>query len=193
ASGGGMDWDYVVRQARYGGLQTVVGLAFQLSRRLLDTPVLPDAVLDLELPRIVRFHVSLLRPEAYVLTQQAFRSTVARRALHFWLMPGWRSRARWARRLVGGSTNPMAHVYSERRGVVISHTLRARAVRSWKLLKVGAYHLILYAAALRAVVAGRSGDRSGFWRAMSPPARRGSTIHRLSKGAPWTSPANTTS
>ena len=193
ASGGGMDWDYVVRQARYGGLQTVVGLAFQLSRRLLDTPVLPDAVLDLELPRIVRFHVSLLRPEAYVLTQQAFRSTVARRALHFWLMPGWRSRAKWARRLVGGSTNPMAHVYSERRGVVINQTLRARSVRSWKLLKVGAYHLILYAAALRAVVADRSGGRLDFWPSGSPRAGRYPTIQRLSKGAPWTSPANTTS
>jgi len=193
ASGNGMDWDYVVRQARHGGLQTVVGLALQLSRRLLDTPVPSDAVRDLELRRIARFHVSLLRPEAYVLTQQAFRSSVARRALHFWLMPGWRSRARWARRLVGGSTNPMAHVYSERRGVVINQTLWARSVRSWKLLKVGAYHLILYAAALRAVVADPSGGRLDFWPSGSPRAGRYLTIQRLSKGAPWTSPANTTS
>ena len=193
ASGDRIDWDYVVRQARYGGLQTVVGLALQLSRRLLDAPIPPDVVRDLEVRRIARFHIALLRPEAYVVTQQAFRSSVARRALHLWLMPGWRSRGRWVQRFLGGSTNPMARLYAARRGVVISQSQRARAVRSWKLLKIGAYHLILYAAALRAAVADRRQGGSAFWPVESGRPRRQSTIRRLTRGAPWTSPANTTS
>ena len=189
ASGADVDWNYVARQARHGGHQTVVGLALQLTRRLLDTPVPSEVLRDFDMERIARFHVALLRPEAYVLTQQGFRSTVARRALHLWLVPGWRSRMRWARRVVGGSTNPMAHVYSARRGVVISQTFRARVVRSWSLLKVAAYHLMLYAAA----VVDRGRGRSRFWPTPTRAVRRNTKLHRLSKGVPWTSPANTTS
>ena len=193
ASGSGMNWDYLVQQARRGGHQTVLGLALQLTRRLFDTPVPSDVLRDLDMERIARFHVSLLRPEAYVLTHQGFRSTVARRALHLWLTPGWRSRSRWARRIVGGSTNPMADVYSARRGVVISQTRRARTARAWKLLKLAAYHFILYADALRSV--GRDGwcGRSSFWSTPTRTTRRTTALQRLSKGAPWISPANTTS
>lgn len=193
ASPGGMNWDYLVQQARSGEHQVATGLALRLSERLLDTPVPATVVRDLEVPPVARFHLRLLRPEAFVLTQQAFRSTVARRTLHLWLMPGWRNRVRWVRLLLRGSTNPMARVYSARRGVVISQTAAARASRSWKLLKVAAYHWILYAAALRGALTGKGRDSLSFW--SSTPARihRESALRHLTKGVPWTSPANTTS
>jgi hypothetical protein len=189
SSGADMDWDYLVRQASHGGHQTVAGLALQLTRRLLDTPVPTEVLRDLTADRAARLHLSLLRPEAFVVTQQGFRSTVARRALHWWLIPSWGGRYRWARRVLGGSTNPMAHVYSARRGIVISRNWRSKAIRSWRLLKLAAYHSVLYAAA--AVRGGH--NPSGFWSAPTRSVRLKEQIRRLSKGAPWISPANTTS
>ncbi|MCL7958847.1 MAG: nucleotidyltransferase family protein [marine benthic group bacterium] len=192
-SGHDMDWGYLARQARQGGHQAVVGLALQLSRRLLDTPVPAEAVRSLEVDPLVRTHISMLRPEAFILTQQAFRSTVARRALHLWLQPGWGTRVRWARRIIGGSANPMAHVYSARRGVVISQTILARTRRVFSLVKVGAYHGLLHLATLRGVTSGTSAKRSSFWPDRQPRVRTTSNFKRLTKGIPWTSPANTTS
>jgi len=190
ASGHDMDWDYLARQARQGGHQAVLGLALQLSRRLLDTPVPTEAVQCLKVDPLVRTHIALLRPEAFVLTQQAFRSTVARRALHLWLQPGWGTRARWARRIIRGSTNSMAHVYSARRGVVISQSVAARTRRAWSLVKVGAYHGLLYLAAVGTVISRPSAERGSFWPARHARFRQ---QPRFKKGIPWISPANTTS
>jgi hypothetical protein len=193
ASGHDMDWDYLARQARQGGHQTVLGLALQLSRHLLDTPVPAEAVQCLELDPLASTHISLLRPEAFVLTQQAFRSTVARRALHLWLQPGWGTRVRWARRIIGGSANSMAHVYSARRGVVISQSIRAKTRRMWSLVKVGAYHGLLHLAGLRGVVSGQSAAHASFWPERRRRVGTAFTSRRLMKGIPWISPANTTS
>jgi hypothetical protein len=192
ASGSELDWAYLVRQARHGGHEAVMGLALQLCRRMLDTPV-PNGVLrELKVSPVARFHLSLLQPEALVVTQQAFHSTVARKALHLWLQPGWGTRARWAQRILGGSTNSLAHVYSARRGRVISKTIWARARRSWGLAKAGAYHGLLYLGALGRVVNGRREGTAPFW-SERPLARPESNIKHRTKGTPWISPANTTS
>jgi hypothetical protein len=186
------DWDYLVSQARQGGHATVLALSLRLARRLLDTPVPSRVDRDLKPPPLARAHIALLNPEAFLVTQQAHRNAVARRALHLWLISGWRRRVRWVQRVIDGSTNPMAHVYSARRGRVISRSLHARSKRIYSLARMGAYHGLLYAASL--------GDRLGvgparksFW-ASSPRSKSrilGSGL--LKKGASWTSPANTTS
>jgi hypothetical protein len=192
ASSADFDWDYLVSQAREGGHATVVALSLQLARRLLDTPVPSRVDRDLKTSPLARAHIALLNPEAFVVTQQAHRSTVAKRALHMWLISGWRRRVRWAQRVIDGSANPMAHVYSARRGRVISRSLHARSKRIYALARMGAYHGLLYAAALGDRLGGNAGRKS-FWassrRAKSRPFGSG----LLKKGAPWTSPANTTS
>ena len=189
ASGSDLDWGYLVRQAREGGHETVVALALQLSRRLLDTPVPRSVLGDLSLKRSVRFHLSALRPDAYLLTQQGLRSTVAQRTLHLWLIRNWGDRYRWVRRVLRGSTNPMADVYSARRGIVISQTWNARLLRLRKILKLAVYHVILYLAAVR----DRGRTQTGFWPAAASRSGLARRLRRFSKGLVWTSPANTTS
>lgn len=188
----GLDWGYVVSQARRGGLATVLALSLQLVRRLLLTPVPAHVDRDLNASPLARAHIALLNPEAFVVTQQAHHSTVAKRALHLWLISSWRCRARWARRIIDGSANPMAHVYSVRRGRVISRSLHARGKRLYALMRMGVYHGLLYSAALRDRLT-ISGNRRSFWSNGRRSSPRPPVSEQLPKGAPWTSPANTTS
>ena len=193
ASGHDMDWDYVARQARRGGHQAVLGLALQLSRRLLQAPVPAAVVRDLDIDPLARVHIAMLRPEAFVVTQLGLRSTVARRELHLCLQPRWGTRVLWARRIIGGSANPMAPVNSARRGVVISQSIGARVRRTWSLAKVGVYHSLLHLTALGASIPGPSAERVSFWPGRPARVRQEPTLKRLTKGIPWISPANTTS
>ena len=91
------DWAYLRSAATECRMGPVLGLALQLSRRLLATPIPAGFVAGLGLSRAARFHLELLDPVQGVLTGYSRRRAAAPRYLAVWLSPDRPSRRRTLR------------------------------------------------------------------------------------------------
>ncbi len=112
ASAADLDWDYLVSQARDGGLQTVLALSLELNRALLGTLIPPEVQTGLRPGAATRLHLGLLRPAPSLLgrTLRAFGPSLS---LLFWLHPGWRTRWRLLLRLASGRRDAERWIFRE--------------------------------------------------------------------------------
>jgi len=79
------DWDLIVSLSRAGGMEIIVGLSLQLAHRLLGTPIPPGTVRELVPSRMTRLHLSLLQPEAGLLSGAGQTMDARSKALSLWL------------------------------------------------------------------------------------------------------------
>jgi hypothetical protein len=87
-----LDWEYTIRAARSGGLQTVLALSLRLSKQLVGAMVPPEVIRSLHPPRHVVFHLRLLEPARALLTGYGQKRAVYGRLLTLWLTIRWRDR-----------------------------------------------------------------------------------------------------
>jgi hypothetical protein len=89
-----LDWGYLSRAAREARLETFVALAFKLSESLFGTAAPATFVARLEVSRISKLNLTMLRPLSWVMTKPERRWTVSSETFLFWATVRWRDRAR---------------------------------------------------------------------------------------------------
>jgi hypothetical protein len=147
ASAPDLDWEYIVSQARDGGLESLLALSLELSREQLATAVSPSVLASLRPGAATRLHLRLMQP-APALLRRRLRDAGAAGSLRFWLSVGRRRRARLLLRLLGGIQSAEGWIFRE--SDQAPPAARAALVAGLKLgARLASHHAALYWNGLR--------------------------------------------
>jgi len=134
------DWDYLRDTARAGGLLSMLALDLRLCRTLLETPLPPEYVARLGVPRFNRWHLALMRPTAWPFAGASERSA-AHQLKRLWGGADYRGRFDWVRGVLTDRRDPLHWVWDEQGMVTRPPSLR-RGITVF--LKLIAYQCWLY-------------------------------------------------
>jgi hypothetical protein len=142
-----LDWDYVVAQARAGGLGPLLSLALDVSRALLGTAVPSELPAALRPGAAARAHLRWMRP-APSLLRQSWRAPGPSACLRFWLSVGSAQRRRVLLRLLSGRQWAESWMFRDTaQGPPPARTALANGLKTGA--KLAGYELALHAGALR--------------------------------------------
>lgn len=155
-----LDWGYLERSAKAGRLQVVLALSLRLCETLLGTSVPPGFIRTLRVPRIVRVHLTLLRPLQWVALQPPDR-TAASELRHFWFILGWRPRLKRIAQMLARREDPLNWIWKGRDAPEERAAAPLQGIAS--LFKLVVYQAWVYCLAVAASVS-TSGRRTlRFW------------------------------
>ncbi len=169
AVSGSLDWEYVFREARRGGLELVVSYSLQLARTLLGTDVPYAALNQIRGRRIARFHLALHRPIALMVDVAVERRGFRCRSLRMWLMVRRRDRARYLLSALVGPEQELARIRAPANGIrsAIRLPLRVWATARFAT-QMGAYQLWLYLSAGLSLLSLTGRRQLAFWHRGAP-------------------------
>lgn len=109
-----MDWSYVARAAAAGGLETGTGLALELARRILETPVEHGVRERLRSGPMTRAHLKVLRsPAALLSSHRTGPSPVESRLVRLWLRDGTGAKLEYLRSIASARTDPIGWLWTD--------------------------------------------------------------------------------
>ena len=163
----GMDWAYLWKSAKDGGLEIVLAYSLQLCYALLRTSVPADFLVRLNPPRVARIHLSLLRPLSFLVSQTSDESKAARRGKRFWLMVRWEDRLKY---LVSKMWGPAKLATARRLEDDADQREPSVRARLWAVAKFMAYlaaaHVGLYLSGFFSLVTRSGRSELRFWTAV---------------------------
>ncbi len=156
---GELDWDYLWRQARAGGLDVVLALCLQMTQRLLGTRLPAGALV--RPPRAARVHLALLRPVRSLFRRRFAERSVAAKLLRFWSIAGARARCTYLLEILTGREAELLWLWQ---GEAAARATPAAYGRGFvALAKLFFYQLWLYAAAGAALLRSSRRRELRFW------------------------------
>lgn len=106
------DWEYLRDTAGAAGLLIMLAVDLRLCRTLLETTLPPEYVARLEVPRLNRWHMALMRPTTWPFADESQRPA-AHQLKRLWGRIECRERFDWVRGVLSDRRDPLVWIWDE--------------------------------------------------------------------------------
>ncbi|HEX6644672.1 MAG TPA: nucleotidyltransferase family protein [Gemmatimonadales bacterium] len=148
------DWEFVIAEARRGGLEAPTALSLQLAHHLFGTSIPAALPARLGVGRTTRAALALLEPVSTLATGRGPTRAVARFLQEVWLAPA-AARAQHLKRVVAGEDDPLEWLWRGEEEAQSPPAERRRGVRLAAALALYQCWIVLCAPASAATADGR--------------------------------------